>query len=344
MKVIRLFLLILMTIALFSSCKKEAGPQGPEGQQGPTEPGGIGNTDSRLYTKWQVVSGYSETKYIIIKSDNSFYQLDSAAYGFKSLYSATALITGSQIYGWDLCNYTINNDTLKLTNIDRTVILIKNVNAPDETAWVTPVTAIDSINVPFTVNDGREDIGFDGTNILWTGNYDSDTVYKINPSTHSIAGYIPLTTTYSYGSINYAASNIWLSNYNTIDKINPANGAIISSSPGLAQYINSLALVGNTMWYSSGGDIYTWDVISNNITHQLQLYAYGMEYVNGYLYVNNGNFIHKCQLSPFLAIKTYQIKSSYYEASYYGLTFDGTKFWIVMSAHSNNYTLIRLSI
>lgn len=343
----KLFLSSMLLTICFIACKKE-GPEGPAGAPGPQGPNGIGSADPNIYNKWQVVSGLPGTKYVIIKNDNSFYQLDSAAYGFKDLYSDMAFITGSQIACFSLYNYSISNDTLTLTNSYGTVILKKNPNAPDETQWVTVVTEIDSIANPVATGDGRQDIGFDGTNILWTGDYNSTTVYKINPATHAISGTLPLSTNYSGGQINYAASNIWIANNTIVDKVNPANGSVISTSPTLSTNgsITGMALAGQNLWYSNWqGNVSTWDIISNTITPQFQCRATGMEYVNGYLYLFRDNSIYKCQLTPFFAAVTTYTIPSIDGGNNGGITYDGSKFWVVKYNYSQNtYSLVKLSI
>ncbi|MEO6239809.1 MAG: hypothetical protein ABIQ40_00670 [Bacteroidia bacterium] len=345
MKTRILFSFILLT-SIFSACKKE-GPSGPAGPPGSPGVNGIGSPDPNIYNKWQVISGLPNTKYVIIKSDNSYFQLDSNAYGFKNLSSDAALITGSQIACFNLFNYIISNDTLTLVNLYGTVILKKNTNAPDETQWVLPFTEIDSIASPVTNGDGREDLGFDGTNILWTADASSNAIYKINPTTHSVAGTVPLTNTYYYGQVNYAAANIWISNNATVDKVNPSNGNVISTSPTLTTVtgpLTGMALAGQNLWYCDWqGNISTWDIISNAITPQLQYRTEGMEYVNGYLYMTKGNKIYKCELSP-----TFKVVASYAgdnNASYQGITYDGSHFWVVKyNYNQNNYSLVKLSI
>ncbi len=333
-----------LLLCLIAACTKE-GPPGPAGSQGPQGPGGSGTPDPNIFHKWEVVSGLPNTKYVIIKNDNVYYQMDSAAYGFKDIYGATALITGSQIACWSIYNYLVSNDTLYLDNSSETIVLKRNDNAPDETQWVISVTETDSIASPVLNGDGREDIGFDGNNILWTADANSSIIYIIDPPSHAVIGQYTLSTNYSYGQINYAASNIWISNGTTVDKVNPANGSVLATSPSLtSSTLTGIALAGQEMWYSDWqGNIATWDIISNAITPQLQYPVNGMEYVNGYLYMVSGNKIHKCQLSPFKAVATYAIGSA--NASYSGITHDGSRFWVVKyNYNQNSYSLVKLSI
>lgn len=337
----RTILSVCIFLSALAACTKE-GPPGPAGPQGP---GGNGSIDPAIYAKWEVVSGLPGTKYFIIKTDNSFCQLDSLAYGFKSLYSDMAFITGSQIAaGFGVYNYAISNDTLRLSNSIGTVILKKNANAPDETQWTIAASITDSIPSPVPNGDGREDLGFDGTNILWAADASVSALCQINPVTHAVSGTIPLSANYYYPSVNYASASVWVSNGTAIDKVNPASGAILSTSPALsANAITAMALVGQDMWYCDWqGALSKWDIISNAVTPQFQLEATGMEYVNGYLYIVRYNMLYKCQLSPFMAVATYALPVGNH--SYHGLTHDGTHFWVVQHRPQNTCRLVKLTI
>ena len=342
MKLIRTILMFSLAILIFTACKKETieGPQGPAGPAGSTT-----SVNPAIYGSWEVLSGMPGAKYFILKNTNFLYRLDSLDHGFKTLTGDMALLTYTQIYVfWESFNYSINNDTLKLVNLNRNITLKKKVNAPDETDWVIYATIIDSIASP-THSDGREDIGFDGTNILWTAKSTSDTLFKINPSTHAVS-HLPLSNGYYYGSTTFATF-LWISNNSTIDKVNPTTGAIIATSPSLGtSRITANALVGSSdMWYCEDNNIKTWNIISDVITPQFNLYIDGMEYTGGFLYLFHNNQIHKCQLSPFQAIETYYIDHQNIGNNNGGLTYDGSHFWVVgYNYNTNRYILYKLSI
>ncbi|HNW89841.1 MAG TPA: hypothetical protein PKN48_09265 [Bacteroidales bacterium] len=343
MKFIKAALLFSLTFIMLMSCKKE-GPEGPAGPAGPTGPTTAVNP--AIYGKWQVTSGLPNTKYIILKSNNNIYRLDSAAYGFKSLLSDMALLTYTQINAFFVTyNYSITNNTLTLSNLNGTIVLTKNDNAPDETEWVTTLNITDSIASP-TGGDGRQDIGFDGTDILWTSTSSSNILYKINPVTHAVTNF-NLSSSYYYGCTNYSAGFLWISDGNTIDKVNATSGAVLSTSPVLSSIqITADALIGQDMWYCNwNGDVYTWNISTNVITPQFGLSVSGMEYTGGFLYLFHNHMIYKCQLSPFEAITTYYIQSENVSGNNGGLTFDGANFWVV-GYHNNTgeHKLYRLGI
>ncbi|HNW89840.1 MAG TPA: hypothetical protein PKN48_09260 [Bacteroidales bacterium] len=336
-------LLTAIVIILLISCKKE-GPQGPAGPTGPT---GISTTpDPAIYGKWEVISGLPSTRYIILKNDNFLYKLDSTQYGFRYLSSDLAFITSVQIrVFWLTYNYFVTGDTLRMINNTDSIVLKKNSSAPDETSWVTMVTVTDTIYNPVVGGDGRQDIGFDGANILWAGEWNTSTLYKINPAsaTHTT---LSLTGSYYSPSTNYASFSIWIVNNTTIDKINPTTGAVLQTSPALcSQRVKSLALIGQKMYYSSDGYLYTWDISTDEILQHFPYDADGMEYTGGYLYLLKEHQIHKCQLSPFKCVLTYQIESPFSGGNIGGLTYDGTHFWIVGEDPDNyEYALLKLSI
>jgi len=280
------------------------------------------------------------------KNDNSLYKLDSTQYGFRSLSMDLAFMTSVQIRVFMLTyNYSITGDTLRMVNQTDSIVMKKNSNGPDETSWVTMVTVTDTLYNPAVGGDGRQDIGFDGANILWAGNWNTSTLYKINPAngTHTT---LTLAGNYYSPSTNYAASSIWIVNNYNIDKINPNTGTVLQSSPNLCSHrIKSLALVGQKMYYSSDGYIYTWDISTDEILQHFPCDAEGMEYAGGYLYLLQDHQIHKCQLSPFKCVLTYYINSPFSGGNIGGLTYDCASFWVVgEDPYNYEYVLAKLSI
>jgi len=343
MKFIKAILVFFLAFIIFTACKKE-GPAGPEGPTGPT--GSTTAVNPAIYGKWQVLSGMPGTKYYILKNDNSLFRLDSADHGFKSMQSTMAMLTYTQINAFStIFNYSISNDTLNLTNFNNNIVLKRNNNAPEESAWMTYVTVTDSIDSP-SGGDGREDIAFDGTNILWTSESSSSTLYKINPATHVVVNF-PLANSYYYGSTTFATF-LWISDNSMIEKVDPATGAFISTSPSLGtSRIIANALVGSSdMWYCEGSNVKTWNIVSDVITPQFNLYMDGMEYTGGFLYIFSGHNVYKCQLSPtFEAITTYYVDYPNVSGNNGGITFDGSHFWVVgYNYNSGEYKLYKLSI
>lgn len=343
MRCVKIILQLALVLIVFASCKKE-GPQGPEGPSGPA--GNSLTVNSELYGKWQVVSGLADTKYLIIYNNNLTYLLDSLEYGMKKMHEDMAMITYAQIYLHnEVFNYTISNDTLRLTNFSKNIVLKKNSNAPAETQWLTFVTVTDSI--PSPTNDiGYFDIGYANGKIAWTAKSPSDTLFLINTTTHDVS-YLSITSA-NNGSV-YCANSFWISSDNRIYQVSSNNGLILSSSPVLGtERVQSLALVNsNSMWLCIDNIIKTWDVLTNDITQLGELYCNGMEYVNSYLYILQDDLIFKCQLSPtFQVVQTYYINNS--NLNFWGnggITYDGTHFWIVgQNINTYQYGLYKLCL
>lgn len=344
---------LISIILLFSTCKKEGpqGPPGPTGAQGATGQNGIGSADPRLYTTWEVTSGLQHTKYIIIKNDNSYYYLDSLEHGFKSIQSGLAMITGTQfmIMGWFRYNYAITNNTLVLSSPSQTITLKKTARAVDEFQWVTHINITDSIGCPASMIISDQDIGFDGTNILLMSYDNPSTVYKFNPQTHAVTTTNLPFNSYYGSSIHYSHPNLWITNGSTIDRVNSYTGTLLSTSPSLSQHsISALALVGNYMWFADNrGNVALWNVISNTVQTPIFRISLtnGMEYVNNYLYILSGDYIHKIDPNTFQATQTYFIEHDPLLLVSSGLTFDGSKFWVLgYDATGDSYKLLKLSI
>lgn len=346
MKNIIPFIILIFGI-LISSCKKEGAP-GPQGAEGPAGPAGNSAlADPAIYTKWEVVSGMDNARYVCVKTSNIVFRLDSAAYGFKHLFSDLALITHTQIkvFG-EIFNYAISSDTLTMSNLLRTCVLKRNTAAPDETQWVIMAGVSDSIPNPTPGEDGRQDIGFDGTNILWTGKSNSNILYKINPMTHSVTS-LTLAGTYYYSSACYAGGFLWLSDQHVIYKVNPTTGAVISTSPTLSTTtLTGLALVGTIMYYVDwSGNIGYWDTSNTNLYPLINKNCTGMEYVNGYIYLFGQQQVYKCQVNPFHCLESYYVGPALLGYNCGGITFDGNRFWVVgRNEETGDYKLVKLSI
>jgi hypothetical protein len=177
--------------------------------------------------------------------------------------------------------------------------------------------------------------------------YQTDTIIKVNPNTHSISGYYKLNYLSFYGNVNYSNSKIWITDYEAIKKVNIITGNVELTSiplinPGDA--FRGLALAGNKMWFCSfTNGLFTWDTLTNEKTKIYPNYFDALEYVNGFLYLQTGNYIYKCELNPFRAVKTYYISDLSFNYSS-GLTYDGSNFWIYGIKNGDiKYKLLKLS-
>ena len=75
------------------------------------------------------------------------------------------------------------------------------------TAWVTHLSVTDSIDNPEVGGDGNQDIGFDGSHILWSGSMNSTKIYRIDPETGSHTT-LSLSGMYHYAGVICVAPSI----------------------------------------------------------------------------------------------------------------------------------------
>ncbi len=349
MRYIKIALFLCLALSFFISCKKDkyTGPQGPEGPAGPT--GIASSPDPALFTKWDAVSGFSETKYVIFKSDYSVNTLDSAQYGFKTISSDIAAITNNQIYyNYNIYNYAIVNDTLRITNNVDTMVLKKNINAPEITEWVTYLTITDSIDNPVVGGEGNQEIGFDGSHILWAGSLNSSKLYRISPSTGTYTT-LNLSGNYYYAGVACSGPSIWVADNSTFDQVDPSNGAVLTTSPVLSsEGITALTLSGVSMLYCTPtGKFCSYDMVShfNGWLFSIPDGFTGLEYVNDFLYFFRGHYLYKWQFSSYQVVTTYYIDSPLLDDETGGVTYDGTHFWVVgKNPNTDEYKLLKLSL
>jgi hypothetical protein len=186
-------------------------------------------TDNTIFGKWTVVSGDDHIKYMILNVDSTYHEFRERNFGFREIGGGIFQLTEGQINfsGRGLFNYTIENNHLAISNMQQTVELIKDRNAPDIDDWVKPVTPLQSFDAPI---EASTDIAFDGL-YLWYGNaYTSPRLHKINPVSTAIQQTLPINR-YAWG-IEWADGFLWVSHngFSTIHKIDPASGSSISQS------------------------------------------------------------------------------------------------------------------
>ena len=344
-------LYILFLSILISSCKKEiiegpTGAQGVQGTTGVTGNNGFNGADPRLFYQWRVIasninSAY-EIKCLLFNTDNSVYELQEySIYGLRLINYGTQLITNTQLtlFGGERYNYTISNDTLRLSNTHRNVSAIRRNDIPTPNEWVVPVASLDSI----TLSKSYEgDIAFDG-NYLWLTDPGENEFDKVNLFTRSLD-----TLQYSglrnyYASVGYAQDYLWVSATNgTLHKVDRNTGQELQASPPMGQYINQgiafdgkyLLCTGISSHSKYRDSLYTYDPISNTVISQWNIpYFTGIEYADGHLYACYENMIYKCTLSPLRAVKTYKILSA--RDAYDGITgiaYDGSNFWVKLKS------------
>lgn len=329
-------------IIFSDSTKTNAGMvRGPQGAQGPKgDAGKSGEPDTILYNKWEIKKGtlntWMNTKYIIFNANNSVdYLNEDAIYKFRSLSSSNALITHKQmLISYSVYNYTIKNDTLRINSANVDVIAVLNRKAPAVKDWVNLVSSLDSIDAPAS-GDPRTDMGYDGQNILLTNDANSTTLHKINTISKT-ASSVRLSKNFYYSATEYANGNVWITNYNLIEKVDASTGNTISTGATLSNGdridLGGLAWSGSIFYASSRQRIYTYDPSTNNWTNYADATNINaMTMVGTDLYVVKDGNIHKCTTSgSFAATKTFKIVSASNDGygEVMGLTHDGSRFWV----------------
>ena len=106
----------------------------------------------------------------------------------------------------------------------------------------------------------------------------------------------------------------------------------ITSDIGLdAPAIRGLASVGsNRIWVSNANsrELYLYSFSGSGEilkTIQLPITPYGLDFQSGYLYVCDGQYLHKCQTEG-----SFEVIESYKLPGYliYGVSYDGADFWV----------------
>lgn len=288
-----------------------------------------------IYNKWTYVSGgerYEEDfyflKYIIIQPDHTVSFLYEYNYGIRGCYEYLSQITSDQIslFGRCLFNFTIEGNTLILSNPFEEIIFENNGNEPSRQEWVATVSRVQSMDAP---NDARSDITFDG-GFLWYGGFSTYNVpaclYKIDLSTLSVVQDLTVTT-WPIG-LEWADGYLWTSSngYSYIYKVDPVTGLSLFNSVSMDGWISGIAFDGQYFWCGSNDKIYKYDPDLNTIvqTFQVEHNLDGLAYIDDYLYVCINGVLNKCIPEPLQSVGAFDIKMGHI----YGIAYDGNDFWI----------------
>ena len=305
--------------------------------------------------KWEVTSGeflLDNTKYVYINENNTIDFLSVDELGFKNEWSTNITLTNDEIsiaaQGVYIVNYTLVNDELSFQNPDNsTVSLTRNSNAPELDEWIKPLIVLADGLAPWHKD---VDIAFDGTHILGWNN-DDDEILKVNPNTLAVDETMP--TTLNAYAVEIEKSNLGLKQLfqsnagsSKFTSFLYTTGSKYYESIGLGSWIRGIASIEPSFfWISSHSEQELYKYKSNGAfspgqilqTVPLEFQPQGLDYQNGYLYIADGNRLHKCQTSPnFKAIESYRLPNH----GISGVAFDGTNFWL--SARNWNEEIIEI--
>ena len=312
-----------------------------------------------LLGKWEVTSGIfleSQPKYLIFNSDNTVDFLFEHDLGFKAIDQIDYIVSESEIemnvQGFVGFEYTLDQNILSISNGSSTLLLAKNESAPNTEDWVQALSVLSEGDAPWS---GEVDIAFtyDKTKIVYGMNDSATNIPLINPTTFTEVEQIATTNIAKVVEIeNFAVPDRYLfqsnGNSNSISVYTINNGTY-QFSLEVDNKISGMASVNsNYLWVASNedeGSLNLINVADNTIDQTIPLGYYslnGLDYQNGFLYVNDGLYIHKCQTTPnFKAVATYKVSNFGLQ----GIAFDGVNFWA--SAYHNSsdsYKLIKTNL
>lgn len=219
----------------------------------------------------------------------------------------------------------------------------RSTTAPNVSDWIKELTILDEGDTTWSRD---VDIAFDGTYLLGF-NYSTRNIEQINPNDYSINSTIPTTRD------AYAVE---------IEKSDAPNRQLFQSNNGISNY-HSFIYTTNTFNYTSislgswikgiaskaPGELWVSSESEDTLYHYfhpepaspgeilgtipLDFNPYGLDYRDGFLYITEGNRVHKCQTSPeFRAVETYELRSH----TVTGITYDGTNFWLAATEWNDN--------
>jgi len=295
-----------------------------------------------LLGKWEVTSGNfigSQPKYLIFNSNNTLDFLFERDLGFKRIFTSDYTVSSESeveinVQGFLPFQYTLNQNTLSISDGPNTLQLIKNENAPNVEDWIKVLSILEEGNAPW---DGSVDIAFtyDKTKIVYGNTNTSEYIGLIDPNTFEEVGQIETT---------YNAYAVEVEKFDVPDKYifqsdggsdrfygySENNNNLDVTSSSLGPWIRGLASINSTQIWASSHSAkrlylynYSTELIEETIAIEIQ--PEGLDYQNGFLYICDGQYLHKCQTTPnFEALETYIIEDKSIE----GIAFDGTNFWI----------------
>ena len=317
------------------------------------------SVQNQLLGKWEVTSGSiieSQPKYLIFNSNNTISFLFEHDLGFKNYenleYTVSESLIEINFQGFFEFQYTLNQNSLSITDGFITLELTKINNGPSTGDWIQGLSVIREGNAPW---NGEVDFAFtyDKTKIVYGMNSTASYIPLIDPLNFNEVGQVATTNQARVVEVEkFEQPNRYLFQSNSNSNLISAysmNNNFFQFNLDLDNGITGMGSVNsNYLWVASNnneGSINLVNVADNIIEQSILLNFYnikGMDFQNNYLYVTDGKYLHKCQTSPsFKSIKSYEISGFYI----YGVAFDGTNFWVNgYNSPEGNYKLIKTNL
>lgn len=315
----------LLLVLLISACKKEAD----------TTPG-IAGKYKTVYAKG------SDTlpAYYLFYDDKTYAVLKQSNEGGRVIDRGTYKVQGNSLlmsrYYVTLYQLKYAGDTLKLlSNPEKgdsysgNVVMVKDNAAPMEEEWVTTI----SITSKFIKNVYSNSSLAYNAGELWGTPFSTTGLRRYNSTTGDDLP--PVVTADVYNSIEFTGGQLWgirdVSS-GTLDKLNPATGAIIMSAPSPSISIYHMASDGTNIYCSDANNsrMIVYNIATNTFGSEVNLGSRwsDMAFKGGYLYLHAYNYIYKMDPATFRIVKNYRLKDI---ESSSGLATDGTAFYTYVS-------------
>lgn len=303
------------------------------------------NTQNLLIGQWEISSGFlafGTDKYVYFNTNNTVDILRETTENFRGKFSPNFSISANEVIieetggqGADgIFSYTIEGNLLTLSSGSREIVLQRIDNGPELSDWIKELSVLSVGSAPW---EGEVDIAFtyDKTRIVYGKSSSSGHIALIDPETFEEVGQIETTRSARAVEIEKfnAPSRYVFQSDNGSDQFygyTESSNTLSFTSLEIGSWIRGLASVdGVTIWVSSNNEsslyLYNYFNAAIEITRELNIQPKGLDYQNGFLYVCDGFYVHKCQVSPiFEVLESYEIPNVAIE----GIAFDGTNFWV----------------
>ncbi len=313
-------LIILVLLMAISSCKKD------DDSFHDYAPGLAGT--------WRFVNVLDIGKYLIINKDRTCSFLSSDVQGIRDKNDAILMVTGNQLMidngdpnvypNISIYNYKVNGDSLKLSNPQQTITLVKDKNSSIPATWIKETVSELSYRAPVSE---PTDITFDGS-LLWYGNgYSSPYLHSLDPASGKTDSL--LIQQYAW-AVEADGNNLWVGNDGSDNAtlVRRSDGSAISSSIALGSWIYGIAKDNDFLWCYSNNEetLYKYSITDNTVLLSTKIVSNwdGMAMANNFLYVAANGKLHKCTTAPLSGTASYQLQGYYI----FGVAFDGSSFWV----------------
>ena len=306
---------------------------------------------SELAGTWRFVRGSDLEKYLVINKDRTCSILSSDVQGIRDKNDAILMVTGNQLItdnsdpniypNISIYNYQLKGDSLKLSNPEQDITLVRIKNSTVSTSWIRKV--IPELRYKAPVPEPT-DIAFDGS-LIWYGNgYSTHYLYNLNPANGKFDSL--LVDQYAW-SVEADSNDLWVSNdgSDNVTRISNTNGSVITASTAMGAWIYGIAKDNDYLWCYSNNErtLYKYKIADNAVLLRTKISGNwdGLAMANNFLYVAANGKLHKCTSDPLSGTDSYELDGYYI----FGVAYDGSSFWVSAYMPPNGWPeIIKLSV